>query len=82
MLPSIGQTETILLVVALLMLFGAKRIPGLARSLGSGVREFRDGISGEPVHREMGSGGGKDWSPRAEGGSEEADAEALAARGA
>lgn len=29
-----------------LLIFGAKRIPEIARSLGSGAREFRDGIAG------------------------------------
>lgn len=29
-----------------LLLFGAKRIPEIARSLGSGAREFKDGITG------------------------------------
>lgn len=80
MLPSIGPTETILLVVALLLLFGAKRIPGLARSLGGGVREFREGISGEPAHWEVGSGEG--GASRAEGRFEETDEDALAEGGA
>ena len=82
MLPSIGPTETILLVVALLLLFGAKRIPGLARSLGNGVREFRDGVSGEPVDRGMESDGGKGAPPRTKAGLAEADNDAPAEGGA
>jgi len=35
------------LVVILLLLFGAKRLPEIGRSLGSGMREFKDSISGE-----------------------------------
>jgi sec-independent protein translocase protein TatA len=37
-----------LLIVALvvLLLFGAKRLPEMGRSLGSGMREFRDGVHG------------------------------------
>lgn len=37
-----------LLIVALvvLMLFGAKRMPEMGRALGSGVREFKDGVLG------------------------------------
>ena len=35
------------LVVILLLVFGAKRLPEIGRSLGSGMREFKDGISGE-----------------------------------
>jgi sec-independent protein translocase protein TatA len=34
------------LVVALLLVFGAKRLPEIGRSLGSGMREFKDSISG------------------------------------
>jgi sec-independent protein translocase protein TatA len=32
------------LVLVLLLLFGAKRIPGMARNLGTGMREFKEGI--------------------------------------
>jgi sec-independent protein translocase protein TatA len=34
------------LVVILLLIFGAKRLPEIGRSLGSGMREFKDSISG------------------------------------
>ena len=43
--PSIGGLELIILVGIILLFFGAKRIPDLARSLGSGTREFRKGLS-------------------------------------
>ena len=43
-IPSVGGTELIILLVIILLLFGAKRIPDLARSLGKGTREFREGI--------------------------------------
>ena len=46
-LPQVGGTELVILLVIILLLFGAKRIPQLARSLGSGTREFRQGISGD-----------------------------------
>lgn len=35
------------LVVILLLVFGAKRLPEIGRSLGSGMREFKQSISGE-----------------------------------
>jgi sec-independent protein translocase protein TatA len=35
------------LVVILLLVFGAKRLPEIGRSLGSGMREFKDSITGE-----------------------------------
>jgi sec-independent protein translocase protein TatA len=34
------------LVVILLLLFGAKRLPEIGRSLGSGMREFKDSVTG------------------------------------
>ncbi len=37
----------VLLVVVLLLVFGAKRLPEIGRSLGSGMREFKDAIGGE-----------------------------------
>jgi sec-independent protein translocase protein TatA len=33
-----------LLILFLLLLFGAKRLPGMARDLGSGLREFKEGV--------------------------------------
>jgi sec-independent protein translocase protein TatA len=36
------------LVVVLLLVFGAKRLPEIGRSLGAGMRGFRESISGEP----------------------------------
>lgn len=36
----------IILFALLFFLFGAKRLPGLGKSLGHGIREFRSGISG------------------------------------
>jgi len=39
-----GTGEIILIVVVLLLLFGAKRIPDLARSVGQGLNMFRKGM--------------------------------------
>ena len=47
MFNSIGPTELIIVLVIVLVIFGPKRLPGLGRSLGSGMREFRDSISGK-----------------------------------
>jgi sec-independent protein translocase protein TatA len=44
-LPSMGGLELIIILGIILLFFGAKRIPDLARSLGKGTREFRKGIS-------------------------------------
>ena len=41
------------LVVILLLVFGAKRLPEIGRSLGSGMREFKDSVTGNtPSHTE------------------------------
>jgi sec-independent protein translocase protein TatA len=39
-------THLVLLLVALLLLFGAKRLPEIGRSLGTGMREFKESVSG------------------------------------
>jgi len=38
-----------LLVLVILLVFGAKRVPEIGRSLGSGMRSFKDAISNEPT---------------------------------
>jgi sec-independent protein translocase protein TatA len=42
-----GLPEIILIVVILLLLFGAKRIPELMRGLGRGAHEFKEGLRGD-----------------------------------
>ncbi len=42
----ISLPELIILLVVLLLVFGAKRLPEMGRSLGKGMREFKDGVSG------------------------------------
>ena len=43
----IGPLELIIVLVIVLVIFGPKRLPGLGRSLGTGMREFKDSISGK-----------------------------------
>ncbi len=45
-MPSIGPMEMIIVAVIALLVFGPKRLPELARSLGTGMREFKQSISG------------------------------------
>jgi sec-independent protein translocase protein TatA len=40
-----SPTHIALLLVVLLLIFGAKRLPELGRTLGSGMREFRHSLS-------------------------------------
>jgi sec-independent protein translocase protein TatA len=37
-----GTTEILLILFVIILLFGAKRIPELAKGLGKGIREFKD----------------------------------------
>ena len=68
MIPGIGLPEIIIVLVIVLVIFGPKRLPDLGRSLGGGMREFKDSVTGshkdddelpaastekvEPVHSE------------------------------
>jgi sec-independent protein translocase protein TatA len=50
---SIGPTELIIVLVIVLVIFGPKRLPGLGRSLGSGMKEFRDSVTGKGTDRDL-----------------------------
>jgi sec-independent protein translocase protein TatA len=41
------------LLVVLLMVFGAKRLPEMGRSLGTGMRGFKDALSGEAAQAQL-----------------------------
>jgi sec-independent protein translocase protein TatA len=41
----LGGTEIIIILVIGLVLFGAKRLPELGKGLGTGIREFKKGVS-------------------------------------
>lgn len=41
----LGTSEIILILLLVIFLFGAKKIPDLARGLGKGIREFKDASS-------------------------------------
>jgi sec-independent protein translocase protein TatA len=41
------------LLILLLLVFGAKRLPEMGRSLGSGMRGFKDSLSGEHEHTSL-----------------------------
>ncbi|MEE9167652.1 MAG: twin-arginine translocase TatA/TatE family subunit [Candidatus Neomarinimicrobiota bacterium] len=43
---SIGGWEVLLIFLVVLLLFGAKRLPELARGLGKGIREFKGAVEG------------------------------------
>ena len=45
-MPNVGPLEILGLLLLALLLFGAKRLPEIGKSLGRGMREFKDSISG------------------------------------
>jgi sec-independent protein translocase protein TatA len=46
-MPSIGPLELGIILLIVLVVFGPKRLPTLGRQLGSGMREFKDSITGK-----------------------------------
>ncbi len=46
-MPNIGPLEIIIVLVVVLLIFGPKRLPQLGRSLGGGMREFKDSVTGK-----------------------------------
>ncbi|MDQ7780772.1 MAG: twin-arginine translocase TatA/TatE family subunit [Planctomycetota bacterium] len=47
-LSSMGLSEWLLVVVLVLLLFGAPRIPQLMKGMGQGIKEFKKGLKDEP----------------------------------
>jgi sec-independent protein translocase protein TatA len=43
----IGPLEIVIVLIIVLIVFGPKRLPDLGRSLGRGMREFKDSVSGD-----------------------------------
>jgi sec-independent protein translocase protein TatA len=43
----IGPLEIVIVLVIVLIIFGPKRLPDLGRSLGRGMREFKDSVTGK-----------------------------------
>ena len=46
-MPTPGPLEIIILLVIVLLIFGPKRLPDLGKSLGRGMREFKDSVTGK-----------------------------------
>ena len=46
-MPNIGPMELIVVLVIALLVLGPKRLPAAGRSLGQGIREFKDSIGGK-----------------------------------
>ena len=46
---ALGTSEIIIIVLIVVVLFGAKKIPELMRGVGKGVKEFKDAVNGDGV---------------------------------
>lgn len=52
MMPGIGPMELIVVLVIALLVFGPKKLPDLGRSLGGGMREFKNSVTGDRERRD------------------------------
>jgi len=59
-----GPLEIIVILVIVLVIFGPKRLPDLGRSLGRGMREFKDSVTGKDKD-ELPEGGAEKPEPTA-----------------
>ncbi len=73
MFGNLGFTEIAILLLILVLFFGAKRIPEIGASIGKGIKEFKRGLKEEPQEREgppsdaslpTGSAGGGGGAPK------------------
>jgi sec-independent protein translocase protein TatA len=51
-MPNVGPLELIVILAIALIVLGPKKLPEVGRSIGKGMREFKDGLSGDNDRRE------------------------------
>jgi sec-independent protein translocase protein TatA len=49
-MAGIGPLELAIVLIIVLVVFGPKRLPGLGKQLGSGMREFKESVTGKDKH--------------------------------
>jgi len=62
-MPEIGITGLIVILVVALLIFGPKRLPEIGRSLGRGMREFKDSVTGNHEKAELPPSSGDESPP-------------------
>jgi sec-independent protein translocase protein TatA len=78
-MPNIGAPELIILLVVLLLVFGPKRLPEMGRSVGRGIREFKDSVSGnERPDQQRAKHPPAEMTPSSESSAEKSDTERIA----
>ena len=53
-MPSLGGWEIVVIVFLIFLLFGAKKIPDMMKSLGSGIKEFKKSVNPDDEKKEEG----------------------------
>jgi sec-independent protein translocase protein TatA len=51
-MPTPGPLEIVIVLIIVLVIFGPKRLPELGRSMGKGMREFKDSVTGKDKEHE------------------------------
>jgi sec-independent protein translocase protein TatA len=51
MFGSLGLPELLIILLIVILIFGANRLPGLAKGMGSAIKNFKDGMKDETVDR-------------------------------
>lgn len=46
-MPSLGMPELLIILAIIIVIFGANRLPGLGKGIGSAIRNFKDGMKDE-----------------------------------
>jgi len=62
-MPSVGPLEIAIVLVIVLLIFGPKKLPELGRSMGRGMREFKDSITGKDDDRQLEEAGSSQAAP-------------------
>jgi sec-independent protein translocase protein TatA len=63
MFPKLGMGELVIILLIVVVLFGASRLPQLGKGLGEGIRSFKKSFSGEDDEKPASSGGTQPTDP-------------------